>query len=326
MPCSRWSTAARPTAGPVRPELAECGRQDRHQQRAARQLVRRLHRRPPGRGLGRSRRQQADRPVGPQRRAEGMDRPVRTPAHPPLRRMAGQRPQYAWINPRPGTARSRQCQGAQQMPFIAGTRTEQEDGCFWQRLRGIFRRLRPAPLQCFTTPMNNRTPIRLRGRRPAAGGLRDPAPPAPKTLRPDHGHGRRDPCRRTARGARRCRSSRCATPRMQALVDQASAGTANGHYAQAATTLDQALARSPARPTCCRSGPNWPSACITTRSPSSWRCASWNAARGGQPVRAQLADGDGGALRGPGRGRHRDGAQAARCPPTGKFTHFSGSV
>lgn len=51
-----------------------------HQQKPARQLVRRVHRPPVGGGLGGSRRQQADAAVGHDRRASGVDAPVRETA------------------------------------------------------------------------------------------------------------------------------------------------------------------------------------------------------------------------------------------------------
>ncbi|NII10041.1 penicillin-binding protein 1B [Oleiagrimonas sp. C23AA] len=46
--------------------------------------------------------------------------------------------QYAWINPKTGHRTQQACEGAVQLPFVAGYVPQDEDGCFWQRVRGMF--------------------------------------------------------------------------------------------------------------------------------------------------------------------------------------------
>lgn len=46
--------------------------------------------------------------------------------------------QYAWINPQTGHRTQQACEGAVRMPFAAGYVPQDEDGCFWQRVRNLF--------------------------------------------------------------------------------------------------------------------------------------------------------------------------------------------
>ncbi len=81
-----------------RPGPAAVGRQDRHQQRQPRQLVRRLHRRPPGRGVGGQRRQRAHRPVRRHRRDARVVGAVHQAAQRAAATLAGQGLEWAgWI-------------------------------------------------------------------------------------------------------------------------------------------------------------------------------------------------------------------------------------
>jgi penicillin-binding protein 1B len=42
----------------------------------------------------------------------------------------------AWINPADGRRTEPQCQGAQQVPVVAGSLPADAEGCFWQSLFG----------------------------------------------------------------------------------------------------------------------------------------------------------------------------------------------
>ncbi|MDF4002001.1 penicillin-binding protein 1B [Luteibacter sp. PPL552] len=46
--------------------------------------------------------------------------------------------EMAWVNPQTGKRTDPSCEGARQFPFVAGYVPESEEGCFWQRIKGIF--------------------------------------------------------------------------------------------------------------------------------------------------------------------------------------------
>jgi penicillin-binding protein 1B len=59
----------------------------------------------------------------------------------------------AWINPDDGRRTEPQCQGAQQVPVVAGSLPPDTEGCFWQSLFGSDDSVAPAPPT--TTPIRN---------------------------------------------------------------------------------------------------------------------------------------------------------------------------
>ena len=104
----------------VRDGLGRLGRrrQDRHQQRQPRQLVRRLHRRPPGGGLGRQRPEQADRPVRRHRWHAGVVGRVRAPAQRAVANLLDEGLDWRWVEG--GHSTDAGCPGARRFAFVAG--------------------------------------------------------------------------------------------------------------------------------------------------------------------------------------------------------------
>jgi penicillin-binding protein 1B len=71
----------------------------------------------------------------------------------PLSAAPGPGLEMAWINPDDGRRTEPQCQGAQQVPVVAGSLPPDTEGCFWQSLSGSDDSAAPAPPA--TTPIRN---------------------------------------------------------------------------------------------------------------------------------------------------------------------------
>ncbi|QDE38760.1 penicillin-binding protein 1B [Luteibacter pinisoli] len=56
----------------------------------------------------------------------------------PLSTQVGDGLEMAWVNPQSGKRTDPTCEGARQFPFVSGYVPEQEQGCFWQRFKGMF--------------------------------------------------------------------------------------------------------------------------------------------------------------------------------------------
>ena len=56
----------------------------------------------------------------------------------PLSAAPGEGLEMAWINPASGRRTESQCEGAQQVPVIAGTLSADTEGCFWQGIQSLF--------------------------------------------------------------------------------------------------------------------------------------------------------------------------------------------
>ena len=54
----------------------------------------------------------------------------------PLSAAPGPGLEMAWINPEDGRRTEPQCQGAQEVPVVAGSLPADTEGCFWQSLFG----------------------------------------------------------------------------------------------------------------------------------------------------------------------------------------------
>jgi Membrane carboxypeptidase (penicillin-binding protein) len=68
--------------------------------------------------------------------------------------------EMAWINPADGKRTESQCEGARQVPVIAGTLSSDTEGCFWQGVQSLFGGGdHPAPATS-TVPAATDTPIR----------------------------------------------------------------------------------------------------------------------------------------------------------------------
>jgi penicillin-binding protein 1B len=64
----------------------------------------------------------------------------------------------AWINPADGKRTEQQCQGAQQVPVVAGSLPADTDGCFWQGVQNLFGvgdSSAPAAPSSSSTPIRN---------------------------------------------------------------------------------------------------------------------------------------------------------------------------
>jgi penicillin-binding protein 1B len=64
------------------------------------------------------------------------------------------------INPADGRRTEPQCQGARQVPVIAGTLAADTEGCFWQGVQGLFGGGQPASAASAPSPATPATPIR----------------------------------------------------------------------------------------------------------------------------------------------------------------------
>ncbi|WP_183422212.1 penicillin-binding protein 1B [Luteibacter sp. Sphag1AF] len=56
----------------------------------------------------------------------------------PLSTNLGDGLEMAWVNPQTGKRTDPQCEGSRQLPFVSGYMPDQEEGCFWQRFKGMF--------------------------------------------------------------------------------------------------------------------------------------------------------------------------------------------
>jgi penicillin-binding protein 1B len=56
----------------------------------------------------------------------------------PLSAAPGEGLEMAYVNPQTGKRTDPSCEGARQFPFVSGYVPEAEEGCFWQRFKGMF--------------------------------------------------------------------------------------------------------------------------------------------------------------------------------------------
>ncbi|TCV91300.1 penicillin-binding protein 1B [Luteibacter rhizovicinus] len=56
----------------------------------------------------------------------------------PLSTAPGEGLEMAFVNPQSGKRTDPQCEGSRQLPFVTGYMPDQEEGCFWQRFKGMF--------------------------------------------------------------------------------------------------------------------------------------------------------------------------------------------
>ena len=79
----------------------------------------------------------------------------------PLSATPGAGLEMAWINPADGKRTEQQCQGAQQVPVVAGSLPADTDGCFWQGVQNLFGGGDSAtPGGTPSSPSSSSTPIR----------------------------------------------------------------------------------------------------------------------------------------------------------------------
>jgi penicillin-binding protein 1B len=126
------STVTSGTARPAargRPGAAAVRRQDRHQQRQPRQLVRRLHRRSPRGDLGRQRPEQADRPVRRHRRDEGVVGAVHEDADRAAARGRAGPSSGPWLDPAEYATTEADCPGARRAAFVSGYLPSEHKSC-----------------------------------------------------------------------------------------------------------------------------------------------------------------------------------------------------
>lgn len=60
--------------------------------------------------------------------------------------------EMAWINPSDGKRSDPQCEGAKQVPVIAGSLSSDSEGCFWQKVGNLFGSGQSAPAPAATAP------------------------------------------------------------------------------------------------------------------------------------------------------------------------------
>ncbi|WP_266171493.1 penicillin-binding protein 1B [Dyella subtropica] len=63
----------------------------------------------------------------------------------PLSAAPGEGLELAWISPATGKRTDPSCEGARQLPIVAGTLAQDAEGCFWQRVQNWFGDSAPAP-------------------------------------------------------------------------------------------------------------------------------------------------------------------------------------
>jgi penicillin-binding protein 1B len=78
----------------------------------------------------------------------------------PLSAAPGDGLEMVSINPADGKRTEPQCQGARQVPVIAGTLPTDTEGCFWQGVQGLFGGGQPASAASTPSPATPATPIR----------------------------------------------------------------------------------------------------------------------------------------------------------------------
>jgi penicillin-binding protein 1B len=77
----------------------------------------------------------------------------------PLSAAPGSGLEMAWINPADGKRTESQCDGARQVPVVAGSLPADTEGCFWQGVKAIFSGAQPASAGS-APASNNNLPIR----------------------------------------------------------------------------------------------------------------------------------------------------------------------
>jgi penicillin-binding protein 1B len=78
----------------------------------------------------------------------------------PLSAAPGDGLEMAWINPADGKRTEPQCQGARQVPVVAGSLAVDTEGCFWQGVQNLFGGDHPAAAGSSATPATSATTIR----------------------------------------------------------------------------------------------------------------------------------------------------------------------
>jgi penicillin-binding protein 1B len=73
----------------------------------------------------------------------------------PLSAAPGEGLEMAWINPADGKRSDPQCEGAKQVPVIAGSLSTDSEGCFWQKVGNLFGSGQSAPAPAPTAPATN---------------------------------------------------------------------------------------------------------------------------------------------------------------------------
>lgn len=73
----------------------------------------------------------------------------------PLAAGLGDGLEMAWVNPADGRRTDPQCDGARQIPIIAGSLPQDTEGCFWQRVGNLFGGNQNAPAPASTAPIRN---------------------------------------------------------------------------------------------------------------------------------------------------------------------------
>ena len=75
----------------------------------------------------------------------------------PLSAAPGEGLEMAWINPSDGKRSDPQCDGAKQVPVIAGSLSTDSEGCFWQKVGNLFGSGPGAPAPSATAPTSTTT-------------------------------------------------------------------------------------------------------------------------------------------------------------------------
>ncbi|WNL47177.1 penicillin-binding protein 1B [Dyella sp. BiH032] len=73
----------------------------------------------------------------------------------PLPAAPGEGLEMAWINPADGKRTDPSCEGARQIPVVAGTLSQDSEGCFWQRVQNWFGGDSNAPAPASTAPIRD---------------------------------------------------------------------------------------------------------------------------------------------------------------------------
>jgi penicillin-binding protein 1B len=70
----------------------------------------------------------------------------------PLSAAPGDGLELAWINPSDGKRTEQGCEGARQLPVVAGTLSADAEGCFWQHVGNLFGGGDQGPAPASTAP------------------------------------------------------------------------------------------------------------------------------------------------------------------------------
>jgi penicillin-binding protein 1B len=73
----------------------------------------------------------------------------------PLSAAPGEGLEMAWINPSDGKRTEQGCEGARQLPVVAGTLSQEAEGCFWQHVGNLFGGSDQAPAPASTAPIRD---------------------------------------------------------------------------------------------------------------------------------------------------------------------------